>query len=593
MDGLRDDGDDGTGALLAAGLWSVAGEPDIAVRGLLRAGQSASARGALVTAGRLLEQARTLPVTDPALRAAVVEALVEVLALAAKVDEALAVGAEALVVLEVVRASVDRPARVHLAMARAADAAGRWSLAEHHLGQARRFGREVGDEGLLAAVDALAAHVAMGEFRYDDAERLAGAAAEQGARLGLPEIECEALEVLGRRERLRDLGRAEKIFTRAHDRAREHGLVLWSMRALHELGAIDMLQRTDAVRLRQASELAYRAGALSLAATVDLQLVGLHAMLFEPDRALEAGARTVDVAGTLGLAEVHAAALLQMALAHAVAGDRPAVEATVEEALRVGGHRPEAQALAWGHARATASLLAEDRARALEELEVAVGWARQVRGLPGVFVALWALLRVVEGAGAEVVIEAQDLIPVVPINLAILDAARAVLDARGGDAERAAARVAATDDSLRRARFEGWRHAGPAARRRACSRRRLGRPGRLADRCGQLLPGQRPRPVWPQRCRDLLRRAGHTPSGPNTGRVPPPLRAAGVTAREMDVLDLVGERLSNREIAERLYLSPRTVEKHVERLLHKTGVADRGELGRLARRVRAAPPVPT
>jgi DNA-binding NarL/FixJ family response regulator len=57
----------------------------------------------------------------------------------------------------------------------------------------------------------------------------------------------------------------------------------------------------------------------------------------------------------------------------------------------------------------------------------------------------------------------------------------------------------------------------------------------------------------------------------------------------MDVLDLVGELLPNREIAERVYLSPRTVEKHIERLLHKTGVADRGELGRLARGVRGAP----
>jgi DNA-binding NarL/FixJ family response regulator len=56
-----------------------------------------------------------------------------------------------------------------------------------------------------------------------------------------------------------------------------------------------------------------------------------------------------------------------------------------------------------------------------------------------------------------------------------------------------------------------------------------------------------------------------------------------VTARESEVLDLVGERLANREIAARLFLSPRTVEKHVASLLAKLGVADRAALGEIAR----------
>ena len=46
----------------------------------------------------------------------------------------------------------------------------------------------------------------------------------------------------------------------------------------------------------------------------------------------------------------------------------------------------------------------------------------------------------------------------------------------------------------------------------------------------------------------------------------------------MDVLRLVGEGLSNAEIAERLYLSRRTVETHVAHLLTKTGARDRGQL---------------
>jgi DNA-binding NarL/FixJ family response regulator len=81
-------------------------------------------------------------------------------------------------------------------------------------------------------------------------------------------------------------------------------------------------------------------------------------------------------------------------------------------------------------------------------------------------------------------------------------------------------------------------------------------------------------------CRDLLRRAGATV--PRRGRgdstVPPRLRAVGVTSREMDVLGLVAQGLTNAQIAERLFLSPRTVETHVANLLSKTGAASRGNL---------------
>jgi DNA-binding CsgD family transcriptional regulator len=55
----------------------------------------------------------------------------------------------------------------------------------------------------------------------------------------------------------------------------------------------------------------------------------------------------------------------------------------------------------------------------------------------------------------------------------------------------------------------------------------------------------------------------------------------GVTRRESEVLALVHEGLANKEIAERLYLSPRTVEKHVESLLRKTAARSRTQLATL------------
>jgi predicted ATPase/DNA-binding CsgD family transcriptional regulator len=81
------------------------------------------------------------------------------------------------------------------------------------------------------------------------------------------------------------------------------------------------------------------------------------------------------------------------------------------------------------------------------------------------------------------------------------------------------------------------------------------------------------------------------PGGP-----PERLVRAGVTEREAEVLSAVAERLHNREIADRLYISVRTVESHISALLRKLGVSDRAalvevgaELGRAAQPGTALP----
>jgi DNA-binding CsgD family transcriptional regulator len=57
----------------------------------------------------------------------------------------------------------------------------------------------------------------------------------------------------------------------------------------------------------------------------------------------------------------------------------------------------------------------------------------------------------------------------------------------------------------------------------------------------------------------------------------------GITSREAEVLGLIADGLANKQIAERLTLSVRTVEKHVESLLRKTGCASRTQLVALVR----------
>lgn len=58
-----------------------------------------------------------------------------------------------------------------------------------------------------------------------------------------------------------------------------------------------------------------------------------------------------------------------------------------------------------------------------------------------------------------------------------------------------------------------------------------------------------------------------------------------LTAREQQVLDLIAEGLSNRQIGERLFISGKTASVHVSAILRKLGVSSRTEAA-VAQRVR-------
>jgi DNA-binding CsgD family transcriptional regulator len=59
----------------------------------------------------------------------------------------------------------------------------------------------------------------------------------------------------------------------------------------------------------------------------------------------------------------------------------------------------------------------------------------------------------------------------------------------------------------------------------------------------------------------------------------------GLTRREREVLALVAEGRSNREVAAALFISPKTASVHVSNILSKLGVDGRGEAAALAHRV--------
>jgi DNA-binding CsgD family transcriptional regulator len=547
---------------LAADLLVAAGETTRATAVLMRLVRRDAARGALHSAQELIDRA----VAAGATRAQVVIDQVRLLTLSGHASTALDTGSAALAEL-----TGDEHAELCLELARGAVTCGRFEQAKRYLDRA---GRPADPRSAVLATES-----AFGMGDVDRAAELAGAAIELAERAGSPDALCAALVVAGRcaaaRARPAD---ASAAFGRAAQCAAEHGLLPWRIEALFGLGLLELEGQVSTPSLDEARELAVDTGLLGPALSIDV-IRTESAMTVDGPAAAEPMARRVaERAARLRLSGLQALAELSVAAGRAVAGDVEGMATLLDAAgsrahasLEVAALAPAVQALP--------HLLARDLPRANAVLDSGMSMlVGHGSAAPVAFWGPWVLLRTVV---ADRDTEAREYLRTAPVgrrdvNRAALAYADAVAAGRAGRT-RAASDLMAAADALIAAR-PWW---GRLLRLTAME-------SAVADGWGDPVPALRADLTVFERtgehqlartARDLLRQAGApTRRGRGSAQVPPALRAMGVTSREMDVLLLVAEGLTNAEVGGRLFLSPRTVESHVANLLAKTGTASRAEL---------------
>jgi DNA-binding NarL/FixJ family response regulator len=87
-----------------------------------------------------------------------------------------------------------------------------------------------------------------------------------------------------------------------------------------------------------------------------------------------------------------------------------------------------------------------------------------------------------------------------------------------------------------------------------------------------------------QASRGTIFHAPPTPAGPAASEAPTSM-VIGLTTRELEVLALAAEGLANKQIAQRLWVTPKTIKFHLSNVFRKLGVSNRTEATRQAQRL--------
>jgi DNA-binding CsgD family transcriptional regulator len=589
---------------LAAELRAAAGQIPEATGLLLTAAQRAVQQGAVSSAIETLGDAQDLLADSPedarAFAIEVDEVLVEALYMAGDNQRLRPLAASLIGRLRAAGADPRREALVRLRAASTRPEDDQAATAEH-LAAARGIAASLSDSELICRIEAVAARSALAAGDFDQAEELASralATAEgTGLQRGWPaEVALESLEVIGRRERARDLNAARAAFERYGQIAQESGQGIWQIRSQHELGTIEMLASGSISKLAEVRDMAHDAGAICVGSVVDLQLANVWSLGTELDRALTAAQRSERASAQIKAPRIEAMAICLQANIAATRGDVDETERIARRAEATLPDDPELLVTTYGQARVLAALFRDDIPLALKHNARAAEYGRLALSAPqlsqGFYSALQApllaprraaslnaMLQVISGGDSAGALRlAREIGAAASWNAGCLAYAEAVLEGRAGSPGRAT--ELAGEASAQLAPFAPWwnhlfrRLVAPAALREG-----WGEPvAWLREAASDFDATSHDRLA--SACRGLLRRAGERVprAGRGTAQVPGQMRRLGITSREMDVFLLVARGHSNSEIAAKLYISPKTVETHIASLIAKTGRRGRREL---------------
>jgi len=332
------------------------------------------------------------------------------------------------------------------------------------------------------------------------------------------------------------------------------------------------LAHAGAGRLTEAKRIAGELGAASTGAVIDLQLTATAIFRFELDEAERCARSGLAASTRLGLAMTSAIVLVFLAEVYALRREPAEMERFIALACAAAPGDAEVEGSALAGARGMLALLNGDLADALDALGrgMAILDAGPQRG-PAPYRGMWALLLAARGdARATAAIGHARAIglTVNRANRGLLGYADAILAGRAGDGSRATDLAAAADDDLQY--YPVWADLARLCAAEPALADGWGRPRQWLEASAGVFARYGIEPLA-ARCRQLL-------DGPRPSR----WSRLGITERQADVLRLVAAGISNKEIAARLHLSPRTVEKHVENLLRITAAQSRTQLVAIA-----------
>lgn len=567
---------------LTAELAEAVGDGVSAGRMVLEGARRALAAGALASAEATARRAGRL-LAESAHQAEAELVLLDVLVAAGKATEALSRGS---LVAAGVHADPTQRLAVHLTMARAAITAGDLGAAAAAIEAARAM--QGSDTSRRADIDVLAAHVALDGGQLDNAAELASRARDEARAVHRAAIECDALIVLGRVRRAHNWPLSIELFEAAAAVAQRAALPSWHLRAQREL-ALASWATGEMQLLHDTRDLAARYGALDTVALVDLTLAEIALSSFEADACLRAATACLQASRRYRLATEGVAALW-LAGGHALAGDDDEMRAAIEVALAPDPDDPRILGDLYGRVLSVRAMLRDDLDGVLPLLDTMAGHIQRAPDGTSVYPGriLRAAIHTAAGSAEAPAARAAVAEMADRYGLRVIHLARECIEAvelgRTGATESASERFERAYEEITSVTLGlGQIHAMIPFLAPAAARDGWGDPARWL-RAAEAFFAERGHARVARRCRLLLGEIG-APM-PRRGRgesaVPEGLRALGVTSREVDVVRLVVAGRTNREIADALVLSPKTVERHLSNLFGRFGVSSRAELARTA-----------